>query len=298
MGVSLEGKGWGCWREASHRGKAPTRLIQAILGCSWAEALRITGSRSALPAGPDGLLGAVRSALGDLPPASLAPAIKLPSEFKPLSLRAGPFYSYFRDRDFVRDEIEWLAKAFDLHTCLRGSNWAWRIILPVRDEQSELITWTGRAVGEARIRYKTLTSDPERAGNDPVALAPISDCLLNMKRLVRGAHFLVVTEGPFDCMRLALEVQDFDAQVTCLFGKAMSPAQMDILAMIRPLYDRVFLLLDPDAGVSSLRMSAALQPLGVEPFLLEGSNDPGDLMPDEVRDLLGQMEHRAAVKRK
>src|SRR4051812_24179027 len=43
MGISMRGRGWGCWRDTSHRGKAPHRLVQALLGCTVQEAARIVG---------------------------------------------------------------------------------------------------------------------------------------------------------------------------------------------------------------------------------------------------------------
>src|SRR5215813_8644425 len=56
MHVSTDGKGWYCWRRPQHAGKAPARLVAALLGVSLEQALSITGQHKTLPSG---FLGAV-----------------------------------------------------------------------------------------------------------------------------------------------------------------------------------------------------------------------------------------------
>src|ERR1700678_739755 len=49
MSISIEGHGWRCWRNHSHKGKNPVRLVQAILGCSWEVANATVGNSSYIP---------------------------------------------------------------------------------------------------------------------------------------------------------------------------------------------------------------------------------------------------------
>lgn len=44
MGIALDGHFWGCWRDAAHRGRRPARLVQALLRCSWQEAVALCES--------------------------------------------------------------------------------------------------------------------------------------------------------------------------------------------------------------------------------------------------------------
>src|SRR5262245_59631880 len=41
MVIRLSGKGWRCWRDQSHSGSSPERLIQALIHCSLAAALEL-----------------------------------------------------------------------------------------------------------------------------------------------------------------------------------------------------------------------------------------------------------------
>ena len=47
MGISTKGKGWGCWRNTAHRGKAPARLLAALLRIDIGMALRMLGQQGA-----------------------------------------------------------------------------------------------------------------------------------------------------------------------------------------------------------------------------------------------------------
>ena len=301
MGISLDGKGWGCWREQQHRGRNPTKLVQALLGISWQEAQGITGSTGRAPASAT-LLGAVRTALGmDKPSqAESKTELTLLKQFLPLRTnKPSPHLSYMRKRKFSDEEIEWLTKRFKLHVSwVAHPHWAWRIIIPVYDMRKRLVTWTGRAVGETKLRYRSLSSDPEKQKKgEPLALGPISDYFLDGRRAAKGGRFLVLCEGPFDCMRLALEAGEFDARVTCFFGKAISPAQLDTLARIRDRYDAVFLLLDAAEKASAMRMASNLTALQVKPFYLEGKKDPGEMTAAEVRALFKRMEAKVSGNR-
>src|ERR1700749_2815452 len=82
MGVSILGRGWGCWKNSAHRGIAPTRLIQALLGCSWDEAARIGTAGKSAPASGSDYLGSIKRALGDEDSAKPRPTIQMPEGFK------------------------------------------------------------------------------------------------------------------------------------------------------------------------------------------------------------------------
>lgn len=308
MGISLANRGWGCWKDDSHRGRNPARLIKALTGASWDEVQALLGGGKR-PVGD--LLGAVRNALGELPSGSsegleLAPKIELPEHFRALK-RGSVHYEYLRagrERNFSHDEIDFLKRRFNLRQVSSSADkWRWRMIIPVYDQAKDLQTWTARAVGEANLRYKSLSTNPEKEAADNhgcgfSALLPITDCMLGSHRLKKGGRFLILSEGFFDAAAFSLESRAFNARETALFGKVASPAQMDMLADICPLYDATFLLLDPDAKFSALKVASQMQALGVETFRLDGDADPGDRGPKAIRRLLSQMENRVSIKRK
>lgn len=305
MGVSVVGKGWGCWKQNTHRGRSPERLIQALLGCSWVEAQRLAGSG----AGPGltaagGFMAAVEGALGKAPPAGTPGPLLAPKEFRPLQppikFLQRPFWEYLGDRGFTGRQVETLADHFDLRWCMEGE-WAYRLIIPVRDHTRAWCTWTGRAINDnAKVRYKTLTADPDKAGvRAPVARGPITNMLLDMPNLVKGGDTLVIAEGPFDAMRLSLFAGEYNARATCLFGKAISKEQVDLLAELRPLYRDMVLLLDPDAALDAMTLQTRMAPLAALSHLLQGDDDPGEMSPSAIRDLMRELpktKRRAVVR--
>ena len=296
MGLSTAGRGWGCWRNQQHRGRAPERLIQALLGCGWPEAARLAGKGvSGLPSGLAGFMDAVRGALGINPKAETRKPPLRPVDFRLFMPGGGPIMDYMRDRKFSAADLYQLAEKFDLHYAIRG-DWSYRLIIPVHAPDGTWLTWTGRAINfDAKIRYKTLTSDPDKAGEGPLAVGPINDFLLNLPSLLAGGETLILAEGPFDAMRLSLFADRFDAKATCLFGKAISPAQIEWLVQLRPLYNRVVLLLDPDASLDALGVQARLAPLAIKTHRLLGQHDPGDMDAREICALLTRISGREGV---
>lgn len=287
MGISLKGSGWGCWRNTTHRGRNPAKLVQALLRCSWEEANSIAGRGGRVVSGLRGIMDRLQGKVFSDTPKALV----MPEYFKPLVQENSPHWNYFRGRGFKHQEIEDLSEKFDLRMVWGGMGlWSWRIIIPVYNEDGDLVTWTARSISDKGLRYRTLTADPAKAEEDKlVAIHPISDCLLGVERLFTRKKILVVVEGPFDCMRMALEEDQYPVHVTCLFGKGVSEAQRDLLIRLRPFYDDVYLLLDPDASLDSLRVISDLRAVNVALFRLRNADDPGDLRSFQVREIFEQM---------
>lgn len=291
LGLSLAGKGWGCWRNQSHRGRAPEKLIQALLGVGWQEATRLAGKAvRGLPNGSESFSDAVRRAMGGQTKEPARKPPRIPKQFRLLFPKGEPIIDYMLMRKFDIREIGWLAERFDLYYAITG-DWSYRLIIPVHNPDGTWATWTARAVHtDAKIRYKTLTSDPEKAGDGTLAMGPINDYLLGLPTLLTGGTTLILTEGPFDAMRLGLYAGlAGDIKVTCLFGKAISAAQIDWLVQLRPYYDRVVLLLDPDAAMDALGLQARLAPLNIQTQRLQGSCDPGDMDARQVESLFARI---------
>lgn len=287
MGLSLSGRGWGCWKNSAHRGRSPARLVAALLGVSHSEAARIAGVKS--PAGvSDDQMGTMLSNLigssSNEPPAELV----MPEEFSNRweSRVARPFVEYLAKRGFSLEGISWLTKHYDLRFALYGA-YRYRIIVPIVDSTGRLYSWTARAVNEdAPNKYKTLSV---RGESPPIALGPPTEVLLDLPHLFEGGDVLVVAEGPFDAMNLAWCARDLEVRATCLFGKVVSSTQLGLLAQLRPLYRRVFVMLDPDATVDLIQISSALKSVGVDTWFLTGDNDPGEMSAELIREQLKLM---------
>src|SRR6185312_1712096 len=124
------------------------------------------------------------------------------------------------------------------------------------------------------------------AAGQPLARGPITDCLLGLPNLFKGGRVLILAEGPFDAMRLSLFAGNYAMRATCVFGKAISTAQVELLARLRPLYRDMVLLLDPDAALDAMSLQTKLAPLGAKSFLLAGEDDPGEMSASAIRVLM------------
>lgn len=295
MGVSLYGKGWRCWRNpAEHKGRHPFRLVKALLGCSTAEAMRITGSTH-VPAFAD-LLDRVKQLLDNDVIESVEEALEppdLPTTFRHLTdgLPASfPYRAYLAARGYTDEDLPWL-DWLGLRYASRGA-WKGRIIFPVR-VYGKLMSWTGRTIWPSEeLRYRTLSVDWEKAkyGGDRPALGPINHCLLWHDSLLDvDADTFVAVEGPFDALRVVQVAGDHGVFATCLFSALPTKAQVDLLYDILPRFKRRYLLLDNDMMHTSLRVGwDQLSAIGLKPrFLPPDLKDPGDV--NLTRDRLWQV---------
>lgn len=294
MGISLSGKGWNCWRNRSHRGVRPHRLIQALLKCSYFEAQRIVGDDAHTIGISDASLGAYLKAklLGNKEIEEPKP-IGFTPEIKPLYKcdrgTAKIFLRYLQeDRDYNLNECEDVCREYDLRYAMHGY-FGYRIIFPTY-MFGEMITWTGRSVGNGKgPRYLSLTSHKDKAvPGYPIALKPIKDCLWNFDYIVdHPARTLIVAEGPFDAMRLDYYGLSLDVRATCLFGKDISEEQLYLLEDIAPMFENRYLLLDPDASLDVLRVMDRIRVIGFEPLRIPaGFEDAAVMSKSEIRAFL------------
>jgi len=280
MGVSLYGKGWGCWREKEHRGKSHARLIQALLGCTFDEAARMVGSDRHLP---DDFQSQVQTYLGGVTPEKKK-QIELPAEFKPINSKlpsARPFIHYLVDRrGHTLSEVDEMYERFDIRYCTRGP-YKGRVVFPIYFE-GKLVTWTGRTIYKNTDRYKTLSVDvpkAEREGLDP-ALESTTNLLLWWDMLPRRtANTICIVEGPFDALKVMLLGRSIGVDATCLFTMHASDDQLSLLHELLASYARQCLLLDRGALASGLRLKSQLCASDIELKQLPSSlKDPGELV--------------------
>lgn len=294
MGISTTGRGWCCWRNPSaHSGKSPVRLVAALVGCTYEEARVLVSSDSVSFAKSDDSfsddvmrrLGVVMSA-----PRYHNSELRPLDEFVPVEYRGMCrllVYPYLKNRGYDRDDADWLADRYQLMFAPRGK-FAYRIIVPIVVGR-RLVNWTGRTVARGEdLRYKSLSSDPEKAAAQYLPVAPmnIKDTLFDFDGASRGGEILVLTEGPFDAMRVGFLGEDYGVRGTCLYSKSVTPAQIDLLAKIVDRYDRVVSLLD--RGAEHDLFGELPDYLGVTPLRLPGGfKDPAELTRESFVRLLG-----------
>lgn len=284
LGISLSGKGWGCWRRPDHRGKSNSRLVQALLRCTTEEAHRIVGSTTHIPSD---FLAQIKANMA--PPALDVEdrGIELPPEFKTFKERpsAQLFAGYLAKRGFSENVIWHLTEDYGIYYSTRGP-FKGRILFTVRSN-GHLVAWTGRTVyPNEMLRYKSLTTDPEKAkleGHEP-AVAALNHFLLWADDLPKmDADTIYLVEGPFDALKVRVLGAREGIVATCLFTNHPTVEQKDRLHDILPRYKHRYVMLDRDATPAALRIASELALLDLKVRILpRGVKDPGELTRDQL----------------
>lgn len=299
LGISLSKpwRGFGCWKQRNHRGKSPVRLLAALLNVPWERAASIISQESGIDLVADGDLSTrlqlmLRGKNSSESP-STTPVGKLtyPTAIKSLgeyqNFSTSIFREYLRNRGYTSRQVGEICTQYKLHYALHGP-YAYRIIFPIYTEIG-LTTWTGRTItSHKEPRYLTLTSNPDVAGSGPCALANIKDCLFNEQWLFQNrGSALIVCEGPFDAMRFDYVGQSYNVYSTGLFGKTISDIQLQKLEALGESYERVFILLDPDAAMDNFAMWNRVASAKFTILKQPGPwDDPGDMPIEAIKQFI------------
>ena len=269
LSVSIEGFGYHCWKNNRHSGINPTRLVHALLNCSWEQAIRITGQVAL----PNDFLSQVQGTLQ--PPAEANVDIKLPDEAKPLSNLPScqPFIGYLKRRGFTQPQINQFNDNYDLHYCTRGL-YAGRVIFPIYSRR-KLVAFTGRTIHQSvELRYK--------------AEGPTTQHLIWYDRLMKmDADTIYLCEGPFDSLKVNVFGQQYGICSTCFFTSGPSDAQVNLLSELVLKFKHRYLLLDQGATMMAMLSSSKFDPMDVIiKQLPPGVPDPGALTPQQFLQLI------------
>lgn len=285
LSISLSGQGFRCFRQRTHAGRNPAKLIQALINCSWEQASAIAGNAKTLP---NDFLNKVRSSMVKQDAVPVANNLKLLPEFKRFTKLPScrMYLTYINSRGFTIKDTE----EYGIYHATLGA-YKGRIIFPV-EYDGKLVGWTGRTIFPSQdARYKTLTNDAEKAkdnGEIP-APAPISDYLLFYDRLVASdADTIVLCEGPFDAWKVNVVGNYLGVVATCFFTSSISKQQVNLLHGLLPKFKNRYLLLDQNTFSKAARISADLSALDVVSMKLPPHlKDPGEIKSlKELKNML------------
>ena len=149
------------------------------------------------------------------------------------------------------------------------SNWRYRIMIPIYYE-GRIISYQGRAYNRDIIpKYKFLSED--KSSVNP------KDVFYNMDNSTKSV--VIVTEGIFDCIRLAGDGGDVIASL----GISTSEAQVRLL---KDRYKTVHICFDPEeiAQIRANKLAMKLSAMGVETVVwnTESEYDLGDTSNEEA----------------
>lgn len=284
MVIGSSGNWWRCWRNRIHRGNSPAKLVQALLGCSLEQALRLVGSDINIPTD---FLAQVQARIAPSPTTTY-PKLTLPREFKPLSDKpsARPYIEYLKDRGFTTSQIAMMHKQYKILYCTQGP-YKGRIIFPIYS-QGVLVTWTGRSIyPNQSLRYKTLSSIPEKAAQTGFPPAPpITNFLLWFDRLIQDSGTIYLCEGPFDALKVNILGRAHGIHATCFFTSSPTRKQIDLLHQLLPHFKNKYLLLDQGTLAQAISITSDMAGLKIPIRQLpKGIKDPGELTQEQLLHL-------------
>lgn len=281
LGVDPRTNFWGCWWSSEHRGRNPAKLVRALLKCSWAEALKITGGPDDMAVMPGSLaeLEKTVEGIGNATAVSggfMVQPYPLPEfrEIRQRGITAACWNHLAGKRKFREADIPTLCKRYKL-TYAAAGRFRKRIILPLLHRHNAVIGFQARAIGDARLRYIT----------EPSAVAD-KRVLFGYGAALAGGRTLTVVEGPFDFLMCDFYGNKRDRAVATL-GTSFTESQVALLFRLCPKYERVLLMFDPGALGPAMALQQRLArfnpALG---FVPEYADDPGDLEPGDVEDVI------------
>lgn len=277
MGISPSSQNWGCHRNMEHRGHSPLKLISALLDCSYPQARLIARQYSQEdPGGLDDALALLN--LTSEAPRGIVGPLKLPLEcqtIKPQGTTAR-FWRYLEQRGFG-DPAD-LATKYYLTCCLTGL-YKDRVVIPFY-QNGQLIGWTSRAI------QKTFTAPRYLSSSDAV-----KKTVLLEDQLRQGGELLLISEGPFDALKLDYYGSSLGARATCLFGVSITTAQAVILNSLCKLFSKVVILLDQEVVEGSFHVRDWLLGSNVTIEQLDpGIKDPGEMSKEQVEQLVRRLK--------
>jgi hypothetical protein len=280
MGCDLRTNFWACWWSPEHRGRNPAKLIKALLQCTWAEALEITGGVDDLIPQPGTLADLERrvSALGREVSVDGFAVQQFAPEFVEIrrnGVTAVCWEHLRNERKFREDDVRVMCEYYRLRYAPTG-NFKLRMILPILHAGNAMVGFQARALGMARLRY--ITHPPEIANKR---------VLFNYGNALKGGKTLVIVEGPFGALKVDFYGKPQGIRCVATLGVSYTEAQVGLVYKLAPRYENVVVLLDPGTEITAMRLAAQLGVFGaVVGILPPGLSGPDELEPSQVAPLI------------
>ena len=254
LGISLLGKGYFCRRNNAHRGKSPIGLIVALIGCSYDEAARIADlDNITFATTDDSFSGDLMRSLGFVDAERPVEILKLGllDEFRPIqddAICRTLVFPYLMQRRYSASGVLQLADRYELMFANSGK-FSYRIIIPVK-VRGDIVNMDRPDDRQERRSPLPLTEHGPAEGREAAVTNRSYEyqrLLVRLRHDPQGRRYSVVSEGPFDAMRLGFLGEPYDIRATCLFSKSASQSQLDLLRRIVPRYRRVVSMFDQNA---------------------------------------------------
>ena len=148
---------------------------------------------------------------------------------------------------------------------------AGRVVIPIHNEQGELIAYAGRAIDESEPKYKLPTGFHK------------SLVLFNLHRVLGTSREVIIVEGYFDAMKVH---QAGFPGVVALMGSALSEQQEKLLTQN---FDSVVVMLDNDKGgnyAATQIVSRLMDKVFLRLVHVPQGKQPDQIASEEIKNLL------------
>jgi DNA primase len=172
-----------------------------------------------------------------------------------------PHREYLIKRNFDPD---FLIKKYSLRSCWKQGDFAYRIIIPIIEEE-KVINFTGRSIS------KLLSPKYKHCQNEK-AIYPMKECIYNIDNLKR---YIIIVEGPTDVWRIG------DGAVATM-GTEFTQTQIKLITNKKI---PAFILFDSEAQKNAEKLANQLSPFISVEILTLDKGDPADMTEDEVNNL-------------
>lgn len=295
MGIRLEDAAWACWRNKGHRGRDFARLVAALLSIPLSRAGRLVGEGQSYEIDEfesvrNRLLGTWSGEAYETESDTIDVAFPKGSVMVDNLLKE-PIYSIVGE--FLANERGvgdlWLEFAIEYGLAYGGGeDWADRLIIPYYFH-GRRVGYTGRLIANSaypwvngrkasRPRYKTLSQSETAVPMNRVVYRPPDQFYIGT--------VLIVTEGPFDALKVDFFGRERGVRATCLFGLSYTEHQLYDLILLAESFDSVWICLDQGAEANAHLLAQEL--VTVSPGLIwlpSSAADPGELSLGQIDQL-------------
>ena len=281
LGINLASGKWGCWKNAKHAGRHAASLISYMLGITYKQATKELELTIVLP--DLNLEQEIDDLLKDkesIPKKLLeANELAMPDTFRKINKGAtAKFFNYLCGRFDGRADVTYeLINQYNLRCSMIGA-FAWRVIFPIYMEE-KFVNYLGRTIyKDVKPRYKW--------EDNTNVIVPAKDTLYDYDHLKEGGDSLFIAEGPLDAMKMGYICTY--SYATCLYNMTISPRQLELLYLLAPKFDKLFIVFDrgtlAQAMVAYDQLSITKKANILQ--INERFKDPGEMPFEELKKLL------------
>ena len=263
LSVSLDGKGFYCYRNPNQHSGSNALFLLSKLGASKAEASALLSANSRI----------TDAVFDSKPVASTDSAVPAAWERFAFASDSSRCCDYLEDRGFPDPVL--LTSIYDLRYAPLG-RWSGRLLIPFYHGKS-VLAWTGRGLTPS-IEPKYLTHAPD--STSPLFVPKLSQL---------PTEIGIVVEGPIDALKVTDAGRGYGFSAVALAGKALTPSKLLQLSDYFSRCKRAYLALDSDVPfvqvlqiIRELKDLAPLRTLNRLP-LPPGYKDPGEMSYEDIR---------------